>query len=58
MGATDFDSFFLRRVEALVGLVEQATGKRVQRDLDTADPAETPDHFDTGDAAVVPDEGE
>lgn len=56
MRATDFDDFFLRRREALVGLVEQAMGKRVQRDIETGELAETSDHFDSADSAVVPDE--
>jgi hypothetical protein len=34
MPAADFDSFFLARRGALLTLVEQAMGKRAQRDVD------------------------
>jgi hypothetical protein len=56
MRATDFDSFFTRRREQLVRLVEQAMGKAVQRDVATGDPQETPEFFDAADVAVIPDE--
>lgn len=54
----DFDGYFLRRREALVGLVEQAMGKAVQRDVEAGKPEETADHFDVTDEVVVPDEEE
>jgi hypothetical protein len=50
----DFDAFFEARMEAIVGLIEAATRKPVQRDL--ADAAESTDSFDLDDPAVVPDD--
>jgi hypothetical protein len=42
----DFDSFFIRRRERLCVLVEQATGKVVQRDLDAGDAGEASEQFE------------
>jgi hypothetical protein len=56
MRADDFDAFFTARREALVQLVEKATGKTVQRDASEGQMQESADQFDTTDAAVVPDE--
>lgn len=58
MRATDFDTYFIKRREALVGLIEQAMGKVVQRDVASGENEETADHFDAADEAVVPDEEE
>jgi hypothetical protein len=52
----DFDTYFTLRRDALVRLVEKATGKSVQRDIEDGHPQETPDQFDTADAAVIPDQ--
>lgn len=43
----DFDAFFAARREALCRLIEQATGKEVQRDLSTGEASEDAAHFDT-----------
>ena len=53
--STDFDAHFTSRREALVGLVETATGKVVQRDVESGDPGESMASFDQEDVAVVPD---
>lgn len=55
MRSTDFDAYFAQRREALVRLVEEATGKAVQRDVDTGSPEEFVSSFDADDAAVIPD---
>jgi hypothetical protein len=54
----DFDRYFAQRRDAptLVHLVEKATGKAVQRDIEEGHPEETADQFDASDAAVVPDQ--
>lgn len=62
--ADDFEGFFSRRMNALVGLIEEATGKTVVRDLSQPDPTPTaasndlPEQYetesdDTGDAALA-----
>jgi hypothetical protein len=53
--ADDFEAFFAARLEAIVGLIEAATHKPVQRDL-ADDAVESPDFFDLEDPGVVPDE--
>lgn len=55
MRSTDFDTFFVRRRDALVSLIEKAMGKAVQRDLEAGEPEESTEHFDAADTAVVPD---
>jgi hypothetical protein len=52
----DFDVYFARRRDALVRLVEKATGKSVQRDIEEGHPEETADQFDATDTAVIPDQ--
>jgi hypothetical protein len=54
--ANDFDDYFARRRDTLVGLVEKAMGKSVQRDIEEGHPEETADQFDATDTAVVPDQ--
>lgn len=44
--AADFDGFFAARQEALVGLIEQATGKPVFRDLAQGVPTELPEAYE------------
>lgn len=51
----DFDTYFTKRREALLRLVEAAMGKPAQRDLETGSPQETPEQFDETDIEVVPD---
>jgi hypothetical protein len=53
MRSTDFDAHFVRRREALVQLIEGATGKAVQRDLSTGEAEETLEHFEPDSAAVA-----
>jgi len=55
MRSSDFDAYFARRRDALVGLVEQAMGKAVQRDVEAGQPEESIGHFDAYDAAVTLD---
>lgn len=50
----DFAAFFEARMEAIVGLIEAATHKPVQRDL--ADAAESADSFDLADPGLIPDD--
>lgn len=45
--ADDFDTFFDARREALCRLIEQATGKEVQRDISSGDASEDAAHFET-----------
>ncbi|MDQ3759610.1 MAG: hypothetical protein M3331_06690, partial [Actinomycetota bacterium] len=45
--ADEFDSFFVNRRERLCTLVEDATGKPVQRDVDTGEAGETSAQFET-----------
>jgi hypothetical protein len=45
--ADDFDNFFLQRRERLCALVEEATGKVVQRDVDAGEAEETSEQFET-----------
>jgi hypothetical protein len=56
MRSSDFDTYFARRRDALVHLIEKAMGKAVQRDVEAGHPEETADQFDATDAAVIPDE--
>jgi hypothetical protein len=53
--ADDFDGFFDKRMQELVALIEGATGKPVQHDLDEGNGTESLQQFDPEDAAVVPD---
>ncbi|MEU6722849.1 DUF262 domain-containing protein [Nonomuraea wenchangensis] len=53
--ADDFDAFFNKRMQQLVALIESATGKPVQHDLDEGDGTESLQQFDPDDVAVVPD---
>ena len=55
MRSTDFNAYFARRRDALVGLVEHAMGKAVQRDVEAGQPEESVGHFDAYDAAVMLD---
>lgn len=56
MRADDFDGFLRDRLTKLTGLVEEATGKSVQMDLDlNLDGDEGPAAFDPEDPAVTPD---
>jgi len=45
--ADAFDSFFVKRRERLCTLVEDATGKPVQRDIDAGEGEETSAQFET-----------
>lgn len=45
--ADDFDKFLVERPERLCGLVEQAMGKSVQRDVDAGEAEETSEQFET-----------
>lgn len=45
--ADEFDSFFVKRRERLCALVEDATGKPVQRDIDAGEAEETSAQFET-----------
>jgi len=56
MRGNNFDDHFARRREALVGLVEKAIGKSVQRDVDTSEPEELLSQFDASNSAVSSDE--
>jgi hypothetical protein len=52
----DFDRFFIERRERLCALVEDATGKAVQRDVDAGDAKETSEQFDTSMVTELLDE--
>ena len=54
--AVDFDGFFDARRSAIVGLIEAATGKTVQRDLSEGVPEELPEKFDEAAFIAEPDE--
>jgi hypothetical protein len=51
--ANDFDAHFELRRDALVRLVERATGKAVQRDVQEGELAEGADRFDVEDPAML-----
>ncbi|WP_103561120.1 DUF262 domain-containing protein [Actinomadura rubteroloni] len=53
--ADDFDSFFKSRLEKLIAVIEAATGKPVQNDMQDNDAEEELQKFDPEDAAVKPD---
>jgi len=54
--ADDFDSFFVERRERLCLLVEEATGKAVQRDADAGEAAESSEQFETAMVTELLDE--
>ena len=54
--ADDFDSFFVKRRERLCVLVETATGKTVQRDVDAGQAEETSAQFETSMVTELLDE--
>lgn len=54
--ADDFDSFFVKRRERLCVLVENATGKAVQRDVDAGQAEETSEQFETSMVTELLDE--
>ena len=54
--ADDFDSFFVERRERLCLLVENATGKAVQRDVDAGQAEETSVQFETSMVTELLDE--
>jgi hypothetical protein len=54
--ADDFDSFFVDRRERLCVLVEDATGKAVQRDVDAGEAGETSEQFETSMVTELLDE--
>lgn len=49
MRSDDFDTFFDARREALCGLIEEALGKAVLRDIELGADEEASDHFDSTD---------
>ncbi|MCK2214066.1 DUF262 domain-containing protein [Actinomadura sp. ATCC 31491] len=51
----NFDVFFNKRLQKLATLIENATGKPVQNDLNEGNGTETLQLFDPEDVAVVPD---
>ncbi|MET4135390.1 DUF262 domain-containing protein [Pseudarthrobacter sp. PvP090] len=51
----DFEGFFNERLRGLVILIERATGKPVQQDLNERNGRESPEMFDPDDLAVKPD---
>ncbi|GAA4196920.1 GmrSD restriction endonuclease domain-containing protein [Microbispora amethystogenes] len=53
--ADNFKAFFNKRLEKLVALIEDATGKPVQNDIDEDNSSEVLQMFDPEDVAVVPD---
>ncbi|MEV5574716.1 DUF262 domain-containing protein [Spirillospora sp. NPDC052269] len=53
--ANDFDGFFKKRLEKLVDVIEAATGKPVQNDMQDGDAEEELQKFDPEDVAVIPD---
>ncbi len=59
MRADDFEGFLRDRLAAMTRLVESATGKAVQKDLDlNLEGGESSDAFDPEDPAVTPDPSE
>lgn len=54
--ADDFDSFFVKRRQRLCVLVEKATGKAVQRDVDAGEGEETSAQFETSMVTELLDE--
>ncbi len=52
----EFDGFFVKRRELLCTLVEDATGKPVQRDIDAGEGEETSAQFETSMVTESPDE--
>jgi len=54
--ADDFSSFFRERRERLCKLVEGATGKAVQRDVDDGEAEEMSEQFETSMVTELPDE--
>lgn len=54
--ADDFDGFFIERRERLCALVEEATGKAVQRDVDAGEAEETSEQFETSMVTELPEE--
>ncbi|MFA1541678.1 GmrSD restriction endonuclease domain-containing protein [Actinomadura monticuli] len=53
--ADDFDYFFKKRLEKLMAIIEAATGKPVQNDMQDSDAEEGLQKFDPEDVAVMPD---
>ncbi|MFG2250915.1 DUF262 domain-containing protein [Spirillospora sp. NPDC048823] len=53
--ADDIDLFFKKRLEKLMAIIEAATGKPVQNDLQDSDSEEELQKYDPEDAAVKPD---
>ncbi|MFD1939616.1 DUF262 domain-containing protein [Nonomuraea mangrovi] len=53
--ADNFDAFFDKRLHELVALIENATGKPVQNDLEQDNGTESLQRFDPEDLAVLPD---
>jgi hypothetical protein len=54
--ADDFDTFFVTRRERLCALVEEATGKAVQRDVDAGEAEEASEQFETSMVTELLDE--